>query len=238
MKPRSVEQDRGGGWDAFSRALLRREPLVIAQADDVLEHRRTWRQVRRIQEQVVEEVVSDRRAVHYVAALEGAGSVLRIVHTDQRTCIVDGRPVCASVLEVAQEIMHAAVGAEVLATPGGLRKRYALAGGDGEPVVAIVSFPGGGGASHISWEIEATRIRPALIRHWKGCGGGRIGKQRDCAPNYPGPRVLGVIVPSGPEGIRGAAVIVSQNVDPFLRGNCEADRVGLNRLWPTHGAHR
>lgn len=63
-------------------ALLRSEVLVVAQADYVLEHGRAGRQVRRIQELGVEEIVTFWGAVHRIATFEIARVVLRVVHAD------------------------------------------------------------------------------------------------------------------------------------------------------------
>src|SRR5271169_50719 len=115
------------------RRLLRREILVITQTHHVLEHRRSGRQIVRVQELRVKEIITLRSAVDRVAALEYSRSVLRVVHADQRSSIVDLRAVCTAVLEVAQEVVHTAVGAEVLqgdgGSPAGLGERNTLTSG-------------------------------------------------------------------------------------------------------------
>src|ERR1700751_3560251 len=55
------------GHSCFNLRLLRCEVLVIAQADDVLEHRCAWGQVVRVQELRIEEIVTHRRAIHDIA---------------------------------------------------------------------------------------------------------------------------------------------------------------------------
>src|ERR1700751_3022880 len=150
--------------------LLRCEVLVIAQADDVLEHRRARRQVVRVQELCVEEVVSLRSAVYDVAALEHAGRVLRVVHADQRAGVVHGCAVCASVLEVAQEVVHAAVGSEVLSSPGWLREWNALTRGDRHAIVAGVARA----FADIARAEETDCVLPSDIRGRSCCSRRRI----------------------------------------------------------------
>src|SRR5215831_1621183 len=68
--------------------LLRLKTLSIAQVIDVLEGRRCWRQIRRIQEQDVEVVVTGWRTIHGRTTLENAGVVFRVIHADQRPIVV------------------------------------------------------------------------------------------------------------------------------------------------------
>src|ERR1700733_13728266 len=159
------------------QTLLTREVLVITQADHVLEHGRARRQIVRVQELGVEEVVSVRRSVHHIAALEHPSVVLRIVHADQRANVVHSATVSvvASVLEIAQEVVHTSVRTEILHRdsigPARLRKRNALAGGYGHPIITGVSWPivwkGGG---HSARALEALGIGPPYVRCWE-CGG-------------------------------------------------------------------
>src|SRR5579871_1227275 len=70
-------------------ALLRAEALVIAQADHVLERWGSRRQVVRIQELSVKEIVTSWCIVNRVTALEHSSVVLRVVHADHRSGVVD-----------------------------------------------------------------------------------------------------------------------------------------------------
>jgi Phage integrase family len=88
---------------------------VEAQTHHVLEHWRSGGKIVRIQKLSVEEIVPLRRVVDGVAALEIASRILRIVHTDLRTRVI--HVVAAAVFQIAEKIMHATVGAEVLSAP-------------------------------------------------------------------------------------------------------------------------
>src|SRR5215469_3825208 len=80
--------------------LLRSEALVIAQADHVLEHRRARRQVHRVKEQGIKEVITFRSTVNLAATLKDTGVVLRVVHADHRARVVDRCGASATILEV------------------------------------------------------------------------------------------------------------------------------------------
>ena len=127
----------GTPW--FNLPLLRSEVLVVAQAYDVLEHGRAGRQVRRIQELGVEEIVTFWGAVHSITTLEIAGVVLRVVHAHHGSCIVHGRAVGTAIFQIAQEVVHTAVGTEVLPCPVGLREGNALAGRDRHAVITGIA---------------------------------------------------------------------------------------------------
>jgi hypothetical protein len=101
------------GAGAIHFWLVRFEVLPVGQVDHVLQHRSAWRQLRRIQERVVEVVETRRRTVDQVAALESTGRVLRVIQTDQRSAIIQPTRSAPS-LNVAQEVVDSAVGAEVL----------------------------------------------------------------------------------------------------------------------------
>src|SRR5271170_7938680 len=161
-KPRSAVRT-GVGSDRC-RELLRREALVRTQAHHVLEHGCSGRQIGRVQELRVEEIVSCWCSIDDGAALEYASVILRIIHADERTGVIHDGTVRTAVLEVAEEVVHTAIGAEVLYRdgigPAGQREGDALAGSDCHPVIAGVS----GAITNIAREQEAFRIRPAHIR--------------------------------------------------------------------------
>src|ERR1700751_4103302 len=200
--------------------LLRCEVLVIAQADDVLEHRRARRQVVRVQELCVEEVVSLRSAVYDVAALEHAGPVLRVVHADQRAGVVHGCAICASVLEEAQEVVHAAVGSEVLSYPGWLREWNALTRGYRNPIVARVARA----IADVAWAEETDCILPSDVCRRSCCVRRRVREQSDRISNDGGGGVQCTcrVAPTWPERICVAAIVVAKNVNRFIGGNGEA----------------
>src|ERR1035438_5809945 len=95
-------------------SLLWGEVLVKAQTHDVLEHGSSGRQVGRVKELCVEEIVPVRSSIDRVATLKYASVVLRIVHADERTGIVYRCTVRAPILEIAEKIVHTAIGAEIL----------------------------------------------------------------------------------------------------------------------------
>src|SRR5215470_18684514 len=104
----------------MSVCLLWRETLLITQVHDVLEHRRAGRQVRRIQEQYIEVIVTAGRAVYRRATLEYSRVVLGVVHAHQRPVVVHLD--IPQGFEVAEEVVQATVGTHVLGTPAGLRE--------------------------------------------------------------------------------------------------------------------
>src|SRR5262249_24736122 len=103
--------------------------------------RRPRRQQVGIQELLLEVVAAARRRVDDVAALVDAHRLPVGVEADDRATVVDRGTI--PVLDVAQEVVCAAVGAEVLVGGGFVRRRprevQALTGDDGQPV------PGGDG---------------------------------------------------------------------------------------------
>jgi len=174
MQNRPDPRSRTGAALAATRLLLRCEGLVIAQADHVLEHGRAWRQVVGVQELRVEEIVSRRCPVDRVAALEYAGSVLRIVHADQRSYIINrgSITIVAAVFKVAEEIVHSSVGAEIFHAgrhrPAWIGEGNALTRSDRHPVITGVSLaPRKGGRAgdfySLTGILEALVVRPAGV---------------------------------------------------------------------------
>lgn len=100
--------------------LVRSEILPEAGVIYVAEHGRSWRQVRRVQEQCVEGIGARRRRVHRSTALEDPSGVLRIVQADQRPFVVERR---SPGLNVAQEVVHPAIGSIVVGCAPGCRLR-------------------------------------------------------------------------------------------------------------------
>src|SRR5258708_13634045 len=127
--------------------LLRCKVLVRTEVVDVLELRRSRRQVARGQEQDVEVVVTSRRAVHRGAALECAGVVFRVIHADQRAVIVQG---LVPTLQISEEVVQPSIGSEVLAnaSPAWDRKGNILSARDRHAVIHLRggnATAGGGG---------------------------------------------------------------------------------------------
>src|SRR5208283_5678005 len=122
---------RGNGTGPVDRArwsyvLLRREILMEAQVDQILEHGCARRQIRRIQQERVKRVMAGRRAVDCVTAFEYAGVVLGVVHAHQGSVVIE--MLAAPVLEITEEVVHASVGAKIITCPpSGLRERNVLA---------------------------------------------------------------------------------------------------------------
>ena len=87
---------------------MRGEALPITQGVDVAEHRRSRRQVLRLREVGIEDVVLSRRRIHrVVTALECSGIVGGVVETYERALVVEGgaAPVTRSVsLFIAKQL--------------------------------------------------------------------------------------------------------------------------------------
>src|SRR5581483_576815 len=109
-KPRS-DEDRGRSGSTLL-GLVGREVLPVAQVHDVLEHGRTGRKVRRVQEGVIEIVLTTGRAIHHGAALVNTVCVLRIVQADERSSVIERIP--TPILDVTQEVVHTAICSKVL----------------------------------------------------------------------------------------------------------------------------
>ena len=95
---------------------MRREALPVAQVVDVAEHRRSWRQVLRLREERIEDVVSSRRLVGGTTAVFVCSrSVRGVVQADHGSLVIKG--LAAPVLQLAQEVVQSAIGAPVAVPP-------------------------------------------------------------------------------------------------------------------------
>ncbi len=179
---------------------------MIAEVDHVLEHGRARRQICQIQEERVKRVATSGRAVYGGASLEDSGVVLRVIHADEGSVVVEG--FAAPVFQTPQEVVQTSIGAKIVADAG----------------------PTGNG----KWDVLAASDRHAVIRSRRNAAAeiGRIvqavgvgpiaGEERDRFGDDGRRRVRHGIAAAAPEGIRGAAIVVALHVDRIFRGNGES----------------
>ena len=148
--------------------LIRGEILSIAEVHHVAKSWRAWRHFLRIKEIRIERIVSiggtvdgSRQSHAGTTTFEYSNAVLRIEKADHRPHVVRGlvRPL----FQVAQEVMYATVGTEILCRrPAGMRKshvpsagyRHAIEGGGSAPMT--LSYIG------LSWIQEALIVVPIV----------------------------------------------------------------------------
>src|ERR1019366_4379118 len=137
-------------------SLIRPEVLPVTQVHHVLQHGRAGRQIRRGKKLSVEIVVTGRRTIDQVAALEGPSRVLCVVQTDQRSPIA--KRGWAPVLNVAQEVVYSAIGSEILARSSGLREIHVLTACDRHAIKGVCGLT----ISHAEGIFHAIEVRPII----------------------------------------------------------------------------
>src|SRR5271155_3983354 len=109
-------EDAFGMSAAGSRSLLRLADILgEANVVDVAQHGSSRREQRRSQELRVKGISAGRRAVHSSAAFENANALLAIVEAHQRAFVIQR---AAPGFQIAQEVVHTAVGPVILRCSG------------------------------------------------------------------------------------------------------------------------
>src|ERR1700744_779662 len=141
-----------------SAILSRLIHLLKAYVDDIAELRRTGRQLREIKEVRVEGVRTRWRRIDCTAPLENTCCILRVEKTYHRAFVVQSLP--APILQIAQEVVDAAIGAKVLRHAGKrrLRKVDVFSGSNRQPVIAGNC----GSPVHRRRTFEAAEIGPTI----------------------------------------------------------------------------
>src|SRR5579862_1498806 len=130
----------GKGWRRGLVVLAGQQQARPAGGVDVAEQRGARRQQRRVQEVHVKVVAAGWRAVHGGAALEGGVGLAAGEELNDGALILQR---AAPSLDVAQEVVHTAISAEVLCRARGLRERNSDAADDGDAVPGGVALTSG-----------------------------------------------------------------------------------------------